>query len=195
MVRIHWNSFLLKQILYLSPFVRTASLPVSVLVTVKVYHCANGDRLVDGQNGFHSACHSQLDGDGDRFIYTKLLRHHYGNVDGWHLWFFWRAVWRAQWVAYPFLPINVTIFMESFGVNRPWIWDHPRLACIILHIPQWPLNKRFILSIYFQDFCLIIIVLLSFNQTPIQLGYITLTETRMHSSRMRTARSLTESIS
>ena len=37
-------------------------------------------------------------------------------VDRRHFWSFWQTLWRAEWVAYPFLPVNVT---ESLGVNGP----------------------------------------------------------------------------
>ena len=47
------------------PFTRTVSVPVSV--TVKVYHCVNGEGLFDSQTGFgtHSACQCKFEGDRD----------------------------------------------------------------------------------------------------------------------------------
>ena len=43
------------------------------------------------------------------------------NVHWRHLWSFWRSVWRAEWIAYPFLPVSVRFMMESLGVNEPLI--------------------------------------------------------------------------
>ena len=53
----------------------TCTVSVSVSVTIKVYHCVNGNSPLDGQNGFctHSACQTDrtigtmlnFDGDGD----------------------------------------------------------------------------------------------------------------------------------
>ena len=35
-----------------------------------------------------------------------------------------QALWRAEWVAYPFFPSNVIVTVtvtESLGVNEPWV--------------------------------------------------------------------------
>ena len=66
------------------PFTCTVSVPVSV--TVKAYHCVNGEGLFDSQTGFgtHSACQCKFEGDRDvsgngddtcKWILNSLQKH------------------------------------------------------------------------------------------------------------------------
>ena len=49
------------------PFTRIVSVLLSVIVMIKVYHCANGNEPFDGQIGFgtYSVIQCKFDGDGD----------------------------------------------------------------------------------------------------------------------------------
>ena len=75
-----------------------------------------------------------------RSIHIKRLPLCRRNVDGRHLWSLWRAVWQAEWVAYPFLSCRRNVLrsrsvwtdLKTFKVR-----SHGMTAAAIF-LPQQP---------------------------------------------------------